>query len=181
MSKNKSKKRSNTSTRNVDRQSAVPTETAEPKLTFKLARSILIYLVIDKVFGVFVDELWNQIFKIGKAALLVLLNFGLFPLILHTANQHGWEYVAFSCIGALMPYFIAKYMGKDKQPKETIQILKMFGVVWCTWWTIVFQLDPLFAVFTIIWIVLGSIMDMSYKPLKTILAKKYKELLMTSS
>lgn len=83
---------------------------------------------------------WNQIFKIGKAALLVLLNFGLFPLILHTANQHGWEYVAFSCIGALIPYFIAKYMGKGKQPKETIQILKMFGVVWCIWWTIVFQI-----------------------------------------
>jgi hypothetical protein len=177
----KSKKRSNTSTRNVDRQSVPPIEAPKPKLTFRLAKSLLIYLLIDKAFGVFVDELWTQIFKIGKASLLVLLNFGLFPLILHTANQHGWEYVAFSCVGALIPYFIAKHMGRDKQPKETIQILKMFGVVWCVWWTIVFQLDPLFAVFTIIWIVIGSIMDFSYKPLKTILAKKYKDLLMTSS
>ena len=180
MSKKKSKARPNTSTRIVDRQSVEPIETNEPKLTFRLARSILIYLLIDKLFGVVLDEIWTQIFKICKAILLVLLNFGLYPIILTAANKHGWEYVALSCVGAMLPYLIGKYIGdsKLKLSNETYQMLIMFCIVWST---IVFQLDPLFTLFTIFWIVIGKIMDVSYKPLKTILAKKYKELLTTSS
>lgn len=178
----KSKNRSNSSNRNVSRQTVEPVEpveTPKTKLSFSLVTNLLIYCLIDKALGYYLDQAWNQLFKFGKYLLAILLNFGLFPLMLHAANKHGWGYVAFSCVGALIPYFIAKNMGRGMRPKETIQIFKMFGVVWCVWWTIVFQLDPLFAVFTIIWIVLGSLMEFSYQPFKALLAKKYKDLLDT--
>jgi len=146
---------------------------AERDFSLDKWKALVLVFIAEKILSTIFGSIWTQLTVWLKALFTGFLTYCFIPLIISAADNHGWFYVGLTTITALLPYLIARAFVKSIKSQETINILYMFGIVWCVWWTIVFNLNPLFSILSTIWMLMGCSME----SMRSIFEKKYQDFL----